>query len=278
MNKVLLFFISGVVFISAIFLFTNMKMDDLHADLKDGWEEKNKMKKTIGVGAIAPLDSEILFDGSRYLLDKKWTYWNGPRLKAELPIKWEIIDDPIDSGTVVSSFDLAAIGGIYGAADIVTKEKFKDFRLHVEFLVSEPKGNSGVYLQNRYEIQILDGDSSVHGMGAVINESSASYNNYNGTGKWNAYDIKFRAARFSADSVVEKPIVTMYFNSNKVHSNVHIEKVWGGPNSGLDGGKNDGYGISNTPGGIKLQSEGFHVLYRNIWIQKLDIEDPDTDF
>ena len=57
-----------------------------------------------------------------------------------------------------------------------------------------------------------------------------------------------------------------------------IEKVWGGPNSGLDGGKNDGYGISNTPGGIKLQSEGFHVLYRNIWIQKLDINDPDTDF
>jgi len=255
-----------------------MEIDDLHVDLKDGWEEKNKMKKTIGVGAIAPLDSEILFDGSRYLLDKKWTYWDGPRLKAELPIKWEIIDDPIDSGTVLSSFDLAAIGGIYGAADIVTKEKFKDFRLHVEFLVSEPKGNSGVYLQNRYEIQILDGDSSVHGMAAVINENSASYDNYNGTGKWNAYDIKFRAARFSADSVVEKPIVTMYFNNNKVHSNVHIEKVWGGPNSGLDGGKNDGYGISNTPGGIKLQSEGFHVLYRNIWIQKLDIEGPNTDF
>ncbi len=73
MNKVLLFFISGVIFISAIFLFTNMEMDDLHGDLKDGWEEKNKMKKTIGVGAIAPLDSEILFDGSihRY---KKRTY------------------------------------------------------------------------------------------------------------------------------------------------------------------------------------------------------------
>ena len=40
----------------------------------------------------------------------------------------------------------------------------------------------------------------------------------------------------------------MYFNNNKVHLNVPIEKVWGGPNSGLDGGKNDGYGISNTPG------------------------------
>ena len=63
------------------------------------------------------------------MLDKKWTYWDGPRLKAELPIKWKIVDDPLDVGTVVSSFDQAAIGGIYGAADIVTKEKFKDFAL-----------------------------------------------------------------------------------------------------------------------------------------------------
>ena len=278
MNKVVLFFISGIIFLSMFFLYTNLQKDDFYDDLKDGWEEKNNLKKTIGVGAIAPVDSEILFDGSRYLLDKKWTYWDGPRLNAMLPIKWKIVDDPIDSGTVVSSFDPAAIGGIYGAADIVTKEKFKDFRLHVEFLVSEPKGNSGVYLQNRYEIQILDGDSSVHGMAAVINEKSAPYDSYNGTGKWNAYDIKFRAARFTADSVSEKPIVTMYFNNNKVHLNVPIEKVWGGPNSGLDGGNNDGYGISNKPGGIKLQSEGFHVLYRNIWIQKLEIMDPDTDF
>ena len=278
MNKITLFFITGIIFLSTFFLFKNMEREDLYTDLKDGWEQKNKMKKKIGLGATAPFDSDILFDGSRYLLDKKWTYWDGPRLKADLPIKWKIVDDPLDVGTVVSSFDQAAIGGIYGAADIVTKEKFRDFRLHIEFLVSEPKGNSGVYLQNRYEIQILDGDSSVHGMAAVINENSAPYDNYNGTGKWNAYDIKFRAARFSGDSIVEKPIVTMYFNSKKVHSNISIEKVWGDPNSGLDGGNNDGYGISNTPGGIKLQSEGFHVLYRNIWIQKLDINDPDTDF
>ncbi len=278
MNKLVFPFLIGIVFISGIFLFVNIQGDDLHKELKDGWEQKNKMKKIIGVGAIAPLDAEILFDGSRLMLDEKWTYWDGPRLRAELPIKWEIIDDPLDSGTVLSSFDQASTGGIYGAADIVTKEKFEDFRLHVEFLVSEPKGNSGVYLQNRYEIQILDGDSSVHGMAAVINENPAPYENYNGTGKWNAYDIKFRAARFKKDSLTEKPIVTMYFNEKKVHSNIRIQKVWGGPNSGIDGGNNDGYGITNRRGGIKLQSEGFHVLYRNIWIQKLNINDPDTDF
>ncbi len=278
MNKLVFPFLVGIVFISGIFLFRNMQGDDLYRDLRDGWEQKKRMKKRIGVGAIAPLDTQILFDGSRFMLDEKWTYWDGPRLKAELPIKWQIIDDPIDPGTVVSSFDEAAKGGVYGAADIVTKEKFQDFRLHIEFLVSKPKGNSGVYLQNRYEIQILDGDSSVHGMAAVINEKSAPYESYNGTGKWNAYDIKFRAARFENDSLVEKPIVTMYFNERKVHSNVSIKKVWGGPNSGIDGGNNNGFGITNRPGGIKLQSEGFHVLYRNIWIKSLNLNDTDTDF
>jgi hypothetical protein len=46
--------------------------------------------------------------------------------------------------------------GNYGAADIVTKKAYRDFRLHIEFLVPQPGGNSGVYLQNRYEIQIKD--------------------------------------------------------------------------------------------------------------------------
>jgi hypothetical protein len=45
----------------------------------------------------------------------------------------------------------------------------------------------------------------------------------------------------------------MYFNGKKVHEEVEINKVWGGPNSGLDGGNNNGFGITNTPGGLKLQ-------------------------
>ena len=231
-----------------------------------------------GVGTAAPQGSTVLFDGTRQTLDTNWTYWLGPRLAAELPIKWQIVDDPVDAGTVVSSVDSAAIGGLYGAADIVTIQQFRDFRLHVEFLVTQEGGNSGVYLQNRYEIQILDGDSTVHGMAAVINEAAAPYHPYNGTGTWNAYDLVFRAARFEADTRTESAHVTLYFNGVKVHHNQPIEKVWGGPNSGLDGGNDDGNGITDTPGGIKLQSEGYDVRYRNIWIQELDLTVADTDF
>ena len=111
----------------------------------------------IGVGAPSPADAEVHFDGTREMLDAKWTYWESPRLAAELPIKWQIVEDPIDAGTAMSSNDPAAAGGLYGAADIVTHQKFRDFRAHVEFLIQNPGGNSGVYLQNRYEIQVLDG-------------------------------------------------------------------------------------------------------------------------
>ncbi|WCJ59337.1 DUF1080 domain-containing protein [Fontisphaera persica] len=232
----------------------------------------------LGVGAKPLPGAEVLFDGTRKMLDEKWTYWQGPRLAAQLPIKWQIVPDPVDSGTAVSTADPAAAGGKYGAADIVTKKEFRDFRLHVEFLVMQPGGNSGVYLQNRYEIQILDGDKTKHGMGAVINESESPYHAYNGVGKWNAYDIQFRAARFKDGKKVEHALVTMYFNGLKVHTNVPITQVWGGPNSGMDGGRDGGKGITDTPGGIKLQAEGHDVRYRNIWIKEMHFDQPDTNF
>tara|TARA_R110002049_G_scaffold61453_3_gene163702 strand:- start:2220 stop:3017 length:798 start_codon:yes stop_codon:yes gene_type:complete len=231
-----------------------------------------------GVGVKVPITAETLLDGSREMLDEKWTYWEGPRFSSELPLKWKIIRDPVDQGTVVSSNDPYALGGKYGTADIVTKKEYQDFRLHIEFLIEKKGGNSGVYLQNRYEIQILDGDSTKHGLGAVINETESPYYAYNGLGKWNAYDITFRAARFQNGMLAEKAMVTMYFNGQKAHKNVKISQVWGGPNSGIDGGKDDGKGITDSPGGIKLQSEGHDVLYRNIWIQDLDLTHPDTDF
>lgn len=232
----------------------------------------------IGVGAQVPDDAEILFDGSRQMLENKWTYWEGPRFSSELPIKWKIVDDPVDRGTVVNSNDPNAEGGKYGTADIVTKKKYRDFRLHVEFLIPNAGGNSGVYLQNRYEIQVLDGDSTKHGLGAVINETESPYYAYNGLGKWNAYDIVFRAARFENGKRTDKALVTMYFNGIKVHVNQPINQVWGGQYSGLDGGNDGGKGITDTPGGLKLQAEGHDVLYRNIWIKELDLKKADTDF
>ncbi len=232
----------------------------------------------IGVGA-RPIDgAEVIFDGTREMLDDKWTYWQGPRFSSSLPIKWKIVQDPVDAGTVLMSDDPVAAGGKYGTADIVTKQEYRDFRLHIEFLISNSGGNSGVYLQNRYEIQVLDGDKTPHGMAAVINESESPYEPYNGVGKWNAYDVQFRAARFTDNKRTEKAIVSMYFNGVKVHSDVAINKVWGGAYSGIDGGNEAGAGITDVPGGLKLQCEGHDVRFRNIWIKELDLTEPTTTF
>src|SRR5690554_3493517 len=102
----------------------------------------------VGVGMKAPKEAEMLFDGTKKMLEEKWIYWEGPRLAAELPIKWQIVKDPVDNGNALNSNDPTAAGGKYGSADIVTKKEYRDFRLHVEFLIKEPGGNSGVYLQN----------------------------------------------------------------------------------------------------------------------------------
>lgn len=232
-----------------------------------------------GLGAKPLPGAELLFDGTRDMLDSKWTYWKGPGFASSLPIKWQIVDDPVDSGGhAVSTLEPASAGGKYGAADIVTKKPYRDFRLHVEFLVTKPGGNSGVYLQNRYEIQICDGDKTKHGMGAVINESDSPYAEYRGLGKWNAYDIVFRAARFQDGKLIEHPMVSMIFNGKRVHDRVRIGQVYGGPNSGVDGGNDGGRGITDSPQGLKLQSEGHDVRYRNIWIKELNLDDNDTRF
>jgi len=234
--------------------------------------------RNIGLGAKPISGADVIIDGSRKTLDDKWTYWTGPRFASALPIKWKIVDDPVDKGTCVQTDDPAAAGGKYGAADIVTKKAYRDFRLHIEFLVTAPRGNSGVYLQNRYEIQIQEGDKTKHGMGAVINETESPYHAFAGIGKWNAYDIVFRAARFKDGKRTEPAMLTMYFNGIKVHTNQPIQKVWGGANSGIDGGRDGGRGITDVPGGLKLQCEGHDVRYRNTWIKELNIEKPDTDF
>ncbi|EAZ82565.1 3-keto-disaccharide hydrolase [Algoriphagus machipongonensis] len=231
-----------------------------------------------GVGVEPIKGAKLLMDGSEKMLHKNWEYWEGPRFSSTMPIKWPTAKDPISGESVISSNDPAGAGGKYGAADIVTKQKYEDFRAHVEFFVKDPGGNSGVYLQNRYEIQILDGDNTDHGMAAIINEQIPTSDAYNGTGKWNAYDITFKAARFENGVLTEKARVTIYFNGVKIHEDQPIQQVWGGPNSGLDGGNDGGKGITDTPGGLKLQAEGHDVFYRNIWIKKLNLDGKSTDF
>lgn len=234
----------------------------------------------VGVGAKPLAGAEVLLDGTKATLEGKWTYWEGPRAAARLPLKWPLVDDPVDTGTVLSTNDPAVpkTGSKYGYADIVTRKPYRDFRLHVEFLVMGEGGNSGVYLQNRYEIQIQDGDATKHGMGSVINETPSPYFAYKGLKQWNAYDIVFRAARFKDGKLTERARVTLFFNGIKVHNNVEIQQVWGGANSGIDGGNDGGKGITDVPGGLKLQAEGHDVRYRNIWIKELTLDRPNTNF
>ncbi len=236
---------------------------------------------SVGVGAKPLPGARVVFDGTAAMLAEQWQYWEGPRFGAKPPIGWPLLADPIDGGLVLSANDPAVPATVrskFGIADIVTKEPHGDIRLHVEFLVMTEGGNSGVYLQNRYEIQVLDGDATTHGMGAVINETPSPYFAYQGVGRWNAYDILFRAPRFRDGRMVEKPRVTMYFNGIKVHAYVEINQVWGGAPSGVDGGNDGGRGITETPAGLKLQAEGYDVRYRNIWIKDVVLERPNTNF
>lgn len=236
--------------------------------------------ENIDVGA-KPIDgAEVIIDGTREMLDAKWIYWEGPGFKSAMPIKWKIVEDPVDKdkGTVLQTDDPVAVGGKFGTADIVTKKTYRDFRLHIEFCVMNPHGNSGVYLQNRYEIQIQEGDKTKHGMGAVINESESPYHLFKGLKTWNSYDIVFRGARFKDGKLSENALVTMYFNGKKAHTNQKITQVWGGKNSGIDGGNDGGKGITDTPGGLKLQCEGHDVRFRNAWIKELDLTEANTDF
>ena len=92
-------------------------------------------RSEVGVGARPIKGAEVIFDGTRKMLDDKWTYWEGPRFSSSLPIKWKIVDDPVDKGSVVVTDDPAAAGGKYGTADVVTKKKYRDFRLHIEFFI-----------------------------------------------------------------------------------------------------------------------------------------------
>jgi glucose/arabinose dehydrogenase len=153
--------------------------------------------------------------------------------------------------------------------DLRTKDAFGDYKLHVEFKVpllpadvtGQNRGNSGVYQQERYEIQILDsyGDPTLDNneAGSIYTVKAPDVNAAKPAEQWQSYDITFRAARYDeAGAKTENARVTLVWNGRKVHDNVEIPAGTGG-------------NIPEGPatGAIRLQDHGNKVQYRNVWIE-----------
>ncbi len=153
-----------------------------------------------------------------------------------------------------------------GKGDLRTKESFGDCRLHVEFRVpympdkrGQARGNSGVYLQDRYEVQVLDSFGLAprdNRCGGIYKVSAPRGNASFAPGRWQTYDILFRAPRFDADGKVTVPArVTVRHNGVLIHENQPIPRPTGG-----------GRGDIAPTGPLKLQDHGNPVRYRNIWL------------
>ncbi|MDY7089244.1 MAG: family 16 glycoside hydrolase, partial [Actinomycetota bacterium] len=155
--------------------------------------------------------------------------------------------------------------------DLRTKQAYGDFKLHVEFwlpnlpadVTGQQRANSGIYLQDRYEVQVLDS----YGKAVLGNDDSAAIyqkrapaaNAATAPETWQTYDITFRAARWNGSTKVEDARVTVVWNGRTVHDNVTVD----GPT---------GAGAAETAayGPIRLQDHGdpgANVRYRNIWIE-----------
>jgi hypothetical protein len=144
-----------------------------------------------------------------------------------------------------------------------TKHSFKDFSVHLEFRIPyqcKLNGNSGVYLQNIYEIQIIDWfgkDPAKGGNGAIYGIRSPDVNVSYPPLSWQTFDVQFTAAKFDTDGAVTKnPVVTVRHNGVIIHENAEL------PAKGTDGGK-----LSPQGGPLYLQYYGGSpVHFRNVWV------------
>ena len=201
----------------------------------------------VGVGA-KPLPGGGVFRRNPEDVGRKVDLLGGTRIQVLTADQMEDCAGSVDGGTVLMTDDPAAAGGKYGAADVVTKKLFRDFRLHIEFLIMKPGGNSGVYLQNRYEIQVLDGDRPSTGWGpSSMNPTVPTTpitRSGNGTPRHHV-----PGGPVSGTARWSKADATMYFNGKKVHLNQKISQVWGSPNSRIDSGNDGNKGITDVPAG-----------------------------
>ena len=202
-----------------------------------------------------PEAAVILFDGTDH---SNWTTLDGGSPA------WEVTDGAM---TVTA-----------GGGDIVSREKFTDFLLHLEFMTpdmpdatGQAKGNSGVFLQGRYEIQVLDSYGiDVPGMGdcgSIYNQFASLVNACKPPLEWQTYDAIFRAARVGESGEIEENArVTVLQNGIVIQNNVQIE--------GATGGATDE--DAAAPGPLRLQDHGNSVKYRNIWVVPLPLKGSDV--
>jgi Domain of Unknown Function (DUF1080) len=192
-----------------------------------------------------PEGAIVLFDGKN--LDH-WTMIDG-----KTPAAWTILEGGI-----------AQVKG----GNIITKQKFDGhFKLHVEFRVpympkakGQARGNSGVYVQGRYEVQILDSyglESKHDDCGAIYEVAAPRVNACKAPTVWQSYDIEFHAPKCENGKKVEPARMTVFHNGVKIHDDVKIP---------VDNTRAGLGGDPCQPGPIMLQDHGNPVQFRSVWL------------
>jgi hypothetical protein len=192
-------------------------------------------------------------EGSTVLIGSTLEAW--AKADGKSPAEWPIVDG------------VATVSNKQG--NIRTKAKFGDFQMHVEFQVplmpdakEQARGNSGVYLQGNYELQILDSyglKPQSNDCGAIYQQIIPSVNACKPPLQWQTYDITFHAARREGDKVVKKARLTVVQNGLTIIDDKEIS-----PTPGGIGGIKEG-----EEGPIMLQDHGNTVQFRNVWIKPL---------
>lgn len=195
-------------------------------------------------GTPAPAGAIVLFDG------KSLDGWSKPDGK---PVTWKLVDGGA----------MQVNGG-----NIVSKQKFAgSFKLHVEFRVpympkasGQGRGNSGVYVQGRYEVQVLDSyglKSKNNDCGGIYSVAAPLVNACKAPTVWQSYDIEFTAPPCEGGKKTGKATITVHHNGVKIHDHVVI---------GTDNTTAGLGGDPCSPGPIMLQDHGNPVQFRNVWI------------